>query len=122
MKKQLLAVVEQGGYPDFTSLYESLDYVVETVNTPRKANSFLKKNPVNMLVCEFNFQTDFRDRTSSLESILASVQHQSDIRVVVFLDEGNAERFKRVSSRFPIHQTLTFPFDEQQLRQAVSID
>ncbi len=122
MKKQLLAVVEQGGYPDFTSLYESLGYAVETVNTPRKANSFLKKNPVNMLVCEFNFQTDFRDRTSSLESILASVQHQSDIRVVVFLDEGNAERFKRVSSRFPIHQTLTFPFDEQQLRQAVSID
>lgn len=122
MNKQLLAVVEQGGYPDFTSLYESLGYQVETVNTPRKANSFLKKHPVHMLVCEFNFQTDFRDRTSSLESILASVQHQSDIKVVVFLDADNTERFKRVSSRFPIHQTLVFPFDEAQLRQAVTID
>ncbi len=122
MNKQLLAVVEQGGYPDFTALYESLGYQVETVSTPRKANSFLKKNQVHMLVCEFNFQTDFRDRTSSLESILASVQHQTDIKVVVFLDAGNTERFERVSSRFPIHKTLVFPFDEEQLRQAVTID
>ena len=75
-----------------------------------------------MLVCEFNFQTDFRDRASSLESILASVQHQNDIKVVVFLDAGNTERFQRVSSRFPIHKTLVFPFDEEQLRQAVTMD
>ena len=74
-----------------------------------------------MLVAEFNFQTDFRDRTSSLESIMASVQHQQDIKVVIFLDKDNIERFERVSSRFPIHQTLTFPFDEEQLRSAVDI-
>lgn len=121
-RKTLLAVVEQGGYPDYTALYESLGYQVVTVVTPRKAISYLKKNPVDMLVAEFNFQTDFRDRTSSLESIMASVQHQQQsIKVVIFLDKDNIERFERVSSRFPIHQTLTFPLDEQQLRQAVNI-
>jgi len=120
--KTLLAVVEQGGYPDYTALYEDLGYDVETVTTPRKAISYLKKNPVTMLVAEFNFQTDFRDRTSSLESIMASVQHQQQaIKVVIFLDKDNIERFERVSSRFPIHKTLTFPFDEQQLRNAVNI-
>lgn len=121
-RKTLLAVVEQGGYPDYTALYEDLGYEVVTVKTPRKAISYLKKNTVAMLVAEFNFQTDFRDRTSSLESIMASVQHQQqDIKVVIFLDNDNVERFERVSSRFPIHQTLTFPFDEQQLRNAVDI-
>ena len=120
--KTLLAVVEQGGYPDFTSIYETAGYHVEMVKSPRKAISFLKKNPVDLLVAEFNFQTDFRDRTSSLESIMASVQHQQQaIKVVIFLDKDNIERFERVSSRFPIHQTLTFPFDEQQLRNAVNI-
>ena len=120
--KTLLAVVEQGGYPDYTALYEQLGYDVVTVKTPRKAINFLKKNPVTMLVAEFNFQTDFRDRTSSLESIMASVQHQQQaIKVVIFLDKENIERFERVSSRFPIHQTLTFPFDEEQLRSAVDI-
>ena len=118
--KTLLAVVEQGGYPDFTALYEAMGYDVVTVKTPRKAISYLKKNPVTMLVAEFNFQTDFRDRTSSLESIMASVQHQQAIKVVIFLDKDNIERFEKVSSRFSIHNTLTFPFDEEQLRKAVA--
>lgn len=118
----LLAVVEQGGYPDFTALYKDMGYNVVTVKTPRKAISYLKKNPVTMLVAEFNFQTDFRDRTSSLESIMASVQHQPAIKVVIFLDKENVERFQRVSSRFPIHQALIFPIDEQQLCQAVAMN
>ena len=118
--KTLLAVVEQGGYPDFTAIYAEMGYNVVTVKSPRKAISYLKKNPVTLLVAEFNFQTDFRDRTSSLESIMASVQHQQTIKVVIFLDKENTERFERVSSRFPIHQSLTFPIDEEQLRQAIS--
>ena len=120
-EKTLLAVVEQGGYPDFTTLYEAMGYQVVTVKTPRKAISYLKKNPVTMLVAEFNFQTDFRDRTSSLESIMASTQNQQDINVLIFLDKDNIERFKRVSSRFTIHKTLTFPFDEEQLKKAVDM-
>ena len=119
-KKTLLAVIEQGGYPDFTSLYEAMGYHVVTVKTPRKAITYLKKNPVHTMVAEFNFQTDFRDRTSSLESMLASAQHQTNIRVIIFLDKANIERFERVSSRFCVHQTLTFPFDETQLKAAVT--
>lgn len=120
--KILLAVIEQGGYPDFSALYEAQGYTVETVKSPRKAISFLKKNSIAMLVAEFNFQTDFRDRTSSLESIMASAQHQKDIKVVIFIDQSNKERFEKVSSRFAIHQTLTFPIDEAQLSQAVSLN
>ena len=119
--KTLLAVIEQGGYPDFTALYKEMGYEVVTVQSPRKAISFLKKNPVSMLIAEFNFQTAFRDRTSSLESIMASVQHQQGIEVVIFIDKSNAERFERVSSRFPIRQTLSFPIDEAQLRHAVDM-
>lgn len=120
-EKTLLAVIEQGGYPDFTALYEAQGYKVETVKSPRKAISFLKKNSISMLVAEFNFQTDFRDRTSSLESIMASAQHQNNIKVIIFIDQSNKERFEKVSSRFAIHQTLTFPIDEALLSQAVSV-
>jgi hypothetical protein len=121
-EKTLLAVVEQGGYPDFTRVYEQAGYQVETVKTPRKAISYIKKHPVNVLVAEFNFQTDFRDRTSSLESILASVQHQQNIKVIIFLDKENEARFERVSCRFPIYKTLTFPFGEGELSQAVAFE
>ena len=119
-KKTLLAVVEQGGYPDFTALYEASGYQVEMVKSPRKAISFLKKNSVELLVAEFNFQTDFRDRTSSLESVMASVQQHPDIKVVIFIDKINAQHFEKVSSRFAIHRVLSFPIDEEQLQQAVT--
>ncbi len=118
--KTLLAVIEQGGYPDFTSLYEAQGYQVVTVKSPRKAISFLKKNPTAILVAEFNYQTDFRDRTSSLESIMASAQHQKEIKVIIFIDKSNQERFEKVSSRFAIHQILMFPIDEVQLNYALS--
>ena len=117
----LLAIIEQGGYPDFSSIYEEAGYEVEIVKTTRKAISFLKKNKVDMLVAEFNFQTDFRDRSSSLESVMASVQHHPDIKVVIFLDKDNREHFKKISSRFAIHQTLLFPIDAEKLREAVDI-
>ena len=43
-KMTLLAIIEQGGYPDFSSIYEEAGYEVEIVKTTRKAISFLKKN------------------------------------------------------------------------------
>ena len=119
-KKILLAVVEQGGYPDFTRIYEDAGYQVEMLKTTRKAIGFLKKNKVDLLVAEFNFQTDFRDRCSSLESVMASVQHQPDLKVIIFIDKSNAQRFEKISSRFSIHHTLSFPIDEEQLREAVN--
>jgi DNA-binding NtrC family response regulator len=119
-KPILLAVIEQGGYPDFTPIYKSMGYSVVTVTTPRKAISYLKKNKVDMMIAEFNYQTDFRDRTSSLESIMASTQHQSTIHVIILLDKNNSKRFLSISSRFTIHQTLIFPFNETQLKAAIN--
>jgi len=52
---------------------------------------------------------------------MASVQHQKDIKVIIFIDKNNSERFERVSSRFAIHQVLSFPIDEGFLREAVKI-
>lgn len=120
VKKVLLAVIEQGGYPDFSDLYKAQGYQVTVVKSPRKAISFLKKNHVDILLAEFNFQTDFRDRTSSLESIMASTQRQKNIKTIIFIDKNNQQRFEKVSSRFAIHQSLTFPIDREQLIQAIS--
>ena len=73
-KHLLLSIVELGGYPDFKFLYESLGYQVLHVTTVRKALALLKANQPDVIVAEFNFQSDFRDRTSSLESLLAVIQ------------------------------------------------
>ena len=73
-RPSLLAIVELGGYPNFTSLYARLGFEVEFVNSQRRAQAKLKKSVPDVIVAEFNFQSDFRDRTSNLESLMARLQ------------------------------------------------
>lgn len=113
---KLLSVVELGGYPNFTNLYQQAGYQVEMVNSVRKANSWLKKNKPDVVVAEFNFQTDFRDRTSNLESLMASVQKHTDVRVIVFYDRGVEGPLKKLLNVYPDINILVFPIEEEKLR------
>ena len=112
----LLSILELGGYPDFTSLYRSLGYEVVNMQSMRKALKFIKVNRVDVIVAEFNFQSDFRDRTSQLESLMASIAQMPHVRVLVFYDKEQDHQFKRVTSRFDFFATLTYPIQPQQLQ------
>ncbi len=122
-RPRLLAIVELGGYPNFTSLYERLGFEVEFVNSQRRAQARLKKAVPDVIVAEFNFQSDFRDRTSNLESLMARLQGERKSRVHVFFQQDQADKFDRFRSRFPIFDALTFPVDadalETSLRRAL---
>ena len=114
--KLLLSIIELGGYPNFTPLYQSLGYEVAVETRMRKALGFLKKRQPDVIVAEFNFQSDFRDRTSSLESLLAVVQRLPDTRVIVFYEKEFAAQFEKLRTRLPVCQALTFPVEETLLR------
>ena len=115
-KKRLLSIIELGGYPNFTPLYESLGYEVVVATRLRKALGFLKKRQPDVIVAEFNFQSDFRDRTSSLESLLAAVQRFPDMRVIVFYEQEFAMQFDKLRARMPVSRALTFPVDAAMLQ------
>jgi ActR/RegA family two-component response regulator len=120
MAKRLLSIIELGGYPNFQPLYERLGFDVATVRVMRKALSTAKTLQPDVVVAEFNYQSDFRDRTSSLESLLAVVQRLPDTKVIVFLEKEYAHQFERVASRFPIYRALTFPIDAHELETAIA--
>jgi DNA-binding NtrC family response regulator len=115
-RKLLLSIVELGGYPNFTSEYERLGFEVVSANSMRKALSTIKRQPPDVVVAEFNFQSDFRDRTSNLESLLATLQARCpDARVVVFYDPEFAMQFERVRDRFDIFASYPFPLERERL-------
>ena len=122
-KRTLLSIVELGGYPNFTPLYQQAGYSVESATSVRKALGLLKKINPDVIVAEFNYQSDFRDRTSSLESLLAAVQRSAQTRVIVFYEKEHEHQLVKLTSRFPIHESLPFPIDtarlEASLRRAV---
>jgi DNA-binding NtrC family response regulator len=116
----LVSIVEMGGYPDFSALYRQAGYEPLTERNMRKALGLIKKKQPRVVVAEFNYQSDFRDRTSSLETLMAVLQRMPDTRVIVFYEREQAEPYQRVSSRFPVHASLTFPVDESALSAALA--
>jgi len=115
----LLSIVEMGGYPNFKPLYERAGFEVVVENRMRKAMSTIKKVKPRVIVAEFNFQSDFRDRTSSLESVLSVVERLPDTRVIVFYDREYQHQFDRLLAVRRFYRTFTFPIPEQELMEAV---
>jgi len=118
-KRTLLSIIELGGYPNFTPLYQQADYAVESVTSVRKALGLLKKINPDVIVAEFNFQSDFRDRTSSLESLLAVVQRSPKTKVIVFYENEHVHQLAKLQAQFPIHAALAYPIDTQLLEASL---
>jgi hypothetical protein len=116
----LMSVVELGGYPNFTPLYERLGYRVETISSGRKAITTLKKARPAVVVTEFNFQHSFRERTSSLESILAVAQHNEGVKIIVFYDKEVEGPLQQLRGRFPGFIALSYPVEESALEAVLA--
>ena len=117
--KSLLVITELGGYPDFSELYTASGYQVEIVTSMRKALRSLKQNKYEVIVAEFNFQSDFRDRTSNLETLMAAVQQMKDIKAIIFYEKEYLHQFEKLRARFSFHAELSYPIDKTLLKNAV---
>ncbi len=119
-KPLLLSIVEIGGYPDFRPLYEKAGFEVLVETRMRKAMTTIKRRAPRVIVAEFNFQSDFRDRTSSLESMMSVVERIADTKVVVFYETEYRHQLERLLAVRSFYRTFTFPVPEEELLSAVS--
>jgi DNA-binding NarL/FixJ family response regulator len=119
--RTLLSVVELGGYPSFTSRYQAAGFEVVGASSMRKAIALVKRSPPDVVVAEFNFQSDFRDRTSNLESLLATLQARAPkAKVVVFYEPQRRAHLERLLARFPLFAALPFPIEEGALGEVLA--
>lgn len=118
--KHLLSVIELGGYPNFTPLYQAAGYSVQIEHSVRNAIRAMKKMTPAVIIAEFNFQSDFRDRTSSLESLLSTVQRLEGCQVVVFFEKEYQQQLDRLTAQYEIYATLPFPIDEAELTRLLT--
>jgi len=108
-----------GGYPNFTPLYRQAGYDVLVETRMRKAMSTIKKKRPAVIVSEFNFQSDFRDRTSSLESMMSVVECLPGTRVIVFYEQEFSHHFERLLAVHSFYKTFIFPIPEQELQDCI---
>ena len=118
-QKHLLSVIELGGYPNFSRLYEVAGFSVQMENSVRNAIRAIKKSPPAVVVAEFNFQSDFRDRTSSLESLLSTVQRLDNCQVIVFYEQEFQQQLDKLRAQYELYATLPFPIDQDELARTL---
>jgi len=116
---RLLGIIELGGYPNFLPLYRRLGFDAEMVNSQRKAQAALKKRLPDVIVAEHNFQSDFRDRTSNLETLMARLQRHADVRVICIYQPEYKHKLDAMLARFAVFATLALPVTEQAMEEAL---
>jgi len=113
---RLLIVNAFIGTAGYKTLYQELGYAVVTEWSERKAISLVRKTPPAVIVADFYHQSDFRDRLSNLESLLAAVQSAPSTRILVFYEAAHQAILDQVSARLRIDAALSLPVQEDQLR------
>ena len=118
-RKSLLAIIELGGYPNLMPLYQRLGFEVTVVTSQRKARTWLKKHQPDVVVAEYNYQTDFRDRSSNLETLTAVLQRCPGVKLLVFYLPQHEEVFNRFRQNHEVWKAIPFPVTEQAVAQAL---
>jgi len=118
--RRLLAIIELGGYPNLAPLYKRLGFEVELVSSQRKAQAWLKRQLPEVIVAEYNFQSDFRDRTSNLETLMARLQKHPDVKVIAIYQPEYAHKLADLTARFPLFATIPLPVDPAEVEAALT--
>lgn len=108
------------GTAGYKKLYQEMGYSVVTEWSERKAISLVRKTPPAVIAADFYHQTDFRDRLSNLESLLAAVQSAPNTRILVFYEAAHQDVLDKVSARLRIDAALALPVQEPALRDILS--
>jgi ActR/RegA family two-component response regulator len=114
--KKLLAVIEFIEHAQYPVIYKALGFDVTTEWQVRKAVTLIRKMKPDVIVADFYFQSDFRDRLSNLESLLAATQLLADTRVLVFYEPQNQSALDRVQKRMRIDAALPMPANEDAIK------
>jgi CheY-like chemotaxis protein len=108
------------GTASYKKLYQELGFSVVTEWSERKAISLVRKTAPAVIVADFYHQTDFRDRLSNLESLLAAVQNAPSTRILVFYEPAHQAALDKVRQRMRIDVALAMPVNEGDLRATLT--
>ena len=114
--KKLLTVIEFIEHSQYPAIYNSLGYDVTTEWQVRKAVTLIRKMKPDVIVADFYFQSDFRDRLSNLESLLAATQLLKEFRVLVFYEPQNEAVLDKVRQRMRIDAALPMPVSDEAIK------
>ena len=114
--KKLLAMIEFVAHARLPGLYQALGFEVSAEWQIRKAIALVRKIKPDVIVADFYFQSNFRDRLSNLEPLLAAAQPLKDTRILIFYEPQDEPALDRVRQRMRIDAALPTPVSDETIK------
>ncbi len=97
------------------ALYGDLGYEVAVEWSVRKAVTLLARLRPAVVVADFYAQSDFRDRVSNVESLLATAQPLAGTRILLLYRAEDIQALDRVRQRLRVDAALAMPVAEGEV-------
>jgi DNA-binding NarL/FixJ family response regulator len=117
--KTLLAMIEFVNHSKLPIHYKEMGFNVTVEWQVRKAVSLVRKLKPDVIIADFYAQSDFRDRLSNLESLLAAAQPFKETRILVYYEPGDAAALARVRERLRIDAVLPMPVSDEAIKEVL---
>jgi DNA-binding NarL/FixJ family response regulator len=109
-----------GGYPNLRPRYEQAGFRVIEATNQRKALKLLAAEKPDVIVAEFIYTPDFRDRVCNLDTLCSQIRMvKPDLRLIVLYEIEDAASLERFRANFEPFAAFPHPFDPEQLLAAV---
>lgn len=122
-KKVVFSIIESPLHPNFTSLYQKLDFENVQLSSMRKAISQLKKQKPDYVVAEFmyGYGNNYAGvNVSNLDVFLHSLQkYAPEAKVIAMVEKHEVKHVQKLLNLFTLHGVLQHPVSEQALNSVI---
>jgi DNA-binding NarL/FixJ family response regulator len=119
-KPRLLSIVEMGGYPDPSPLYREAGFEVLEASNQRKALKLFAAQHPDVIVAEFIYTPDFRDRVCNLDTLCSQIKvAKPETRLIVLYEPEDAASLARFQENFRPFAAIAHPVNRAALLEAV---
>ena len=122
-QKVVFSIIESPLHPNFTELYQRLNFENVQLGSMRKAISQLKKQKPDYVVAEFmyGYGNNYAGvNVSNLDVFLHSMQkYAPDAKVIAMVEKHEVKYVPRLLELFKLHAVLQHPVSEQALLSVI---
>lgn len=115
----VFSIIESPIHPDFSNLYQSLNFQDVRLPSMRKAISQLKKQKPDFVVAEFfyGYGNNYAGvNLSNLDVFLCSLQkYAPEAKVIVMVEKEERKHVAKLEALFTLHAVLQYPVSEKEM-------
>ena len=117
----IFSIIESPIHPNFTALYQQLDFQNVQLSSMRKALAQIKKQKPDFIVAEFfyGYGSNYAGvNISNLDVMLCSLQkYAPEAKVIVLVEKSERKYVDNLLERFPIHAVLQYPVSPKMMSE-----